>query len=98
MFGSFEPEEERVRYGLTKNIKTFHPVKVAYGEYMNIWRDVRAADGWQDRFGYAFRVGLEAEPIAAKTIGGSRPIHIGAPTVPIGIDGWLLLIDPLVPG
>jgi hypothetical protein len=29
---------------------------------------------------------------------GSRPIHIDAPTVPIGIDGWLLLIDPPVPG
>ena len=55
MFGSFEPEEERVRYGLTKNIETFHPVKVAYGEYMNIWRDVRAADNWHDRFGYAFK-------------------------------------------
>lgn len=55
MFGSFEPEEERVRYGLTKNINTFHPVKVAYGEYVNIWRDVKAADNWRDRFGYAFK-------------------------------------------
>ena len=32
MFGSFEPEEERVRYGLTNNIETLYPVKVAYGE------------------------------------------------------------------
>jgi sterol desaturase/sphingolipid hydroxylase (fatty acid hydroxylase superfamily) len=55
MFGSFEPEDERVRYGLTKNIETFHPVKVAYGEYMNIWRDIRAADSWRDRFRYAFK-------------------------------------------
>ena len=55
MFGSFEPEDERVRYGLTKNIETFHPVKVAYGEFANIWRDVRAADNWRDRFGYAFK-------------------------------------------
>lgn len=54
MFGTFEPEEERVRYGLTKNIETFHPVKVAYGEYLNIWRDVRAADNWRDRIGFTF--------------------------------------------
>ena len=55
MFGSFEPEEERVRYGLTRNIETFHPVKVAYGEYVNIWRDVRAADNWRDRLGFTFK-------------------------------------------
>ncbi len=55
MFGTFEPEAERVRYGLTKNINTFHPVKVAYGEYLNIWRDVRAAESWRDRLGYAFK-------------------------------------------
>ncbi|HMT05477.1 MAG: sterol desaturase family protein [Solirubrobacterales bacterium] len=55
MFGTFEPEEERVRYGLTKNIETFHPVKVAYGEYMNIWRDVKASDNWRDRIGYTFK-------------------------------------------
>ena len=33
LFGSFEPEGERVRYGLTKNIETFNPVKVAYHEW-----------------------------------------------------------------
>ena len=33
LFGSFEPEGERVRYGLTKNIETFNPVRVAFHEY-----------------------------------------------------------------
>ena len=33
LFGSFEPEGERVRYGLTKNITTFNPVRVAFHEY-----------------------------------------------------------------
>ncbi len=55
MFGSFEPEGERVRYGLTTNIETFNPVKVAYGEFANIWRDVKGADSWRHRLNFAFR-------------------------------------------
>ncbi|MBD0323700.1 MAG: sterol desaturase family protein [Aldersonia sp.] len=55
MFGTFEPERERAVYGLTKNIDTFNPVRIAFGEYAAIWRDVRGAQGWRDRFGYLFR-------------------------------------------
>jgi sterol desaturase/sphingolipid hydroxylase (fatty acid hydroxylase superfamily) len=54
MFGTFEGEGERVRYGLTKNLRTFRPVKVAFHEYQAMWRDVRAADNWRDRLGYVF--------------------------------------------
>ena len=49
MFGSFEPETERPVYGLTKNIKTYNPVRVAFHEYAAIGRDVRAARRWSDR-------------------------------------------------
>ena len=42
LFGTY-PESERVRYGLTKNIDTFNPVKVAFGEYGSLVRDLRAA-------------------------------------------------------
>jgi sterol desaturase/sphingolipid hydroxylase (fatty acid hydroxylase superfamily) len=55
MFGSFEPEGERVRYGLTKNIHTFNPFKVFAHEWLAIWRDVRGAENWHDRLGYMFR-------------------------------------------
>lgn len=55
LFGTFEPEGARVRYGLTKNIETHNPVTVAFGEYRNIVRDVRTATDWRDRFGYLFR-------------------------------------------
>ncbi|MEA2346852.1 MAG: hypothetical protein QOG62_639 [Thermoleophilaceae bacterium] len=54
MFGTFEPEEERVRYGLTKNIGTFNPVRAAFHEYIAIWNDVRGATNWHDRMGYMF--------------------------------------------
>ncbi|WP_068272104.1 sterol desaturase family protein [Aldersonia kunmingensis] len=55
MFGTFAPERERAVYGLTKNIDTFNPVRVAFGEYANILRDVRTARRWRDRFGHMFR-------------------------------------------
>jgi sterol desaturase/sphingolipid hydroxylase (fatty acid hydroxylase superfamily) len=55
IFGSFIREEERVRYGLTKNIRTFNPVKVAFGEYGALWRDLRAARGVKDKLQIALR-------------------------------------------
>jgi sterol desaturase/sphingolipid hydroxylase (fatty acid hydroxylase superfamily) len=55
LFGSFAGEAERVRYGLTKNIETHHPVRVAFHEYIAIGRDLRSARGWRQRLGYVFR-------------------------------------------
>jgi sterol desaturase/sphingolipid hydroxylase (fatty acid hydroxylase superfamily) len=55
LFGSFIREEERVRYGLTKNIQTFNPVRVAFGEYGALFRDMRAARGWRTKLAIALR-------------------------------------------
>jgi len=55
LFGTFEPEGERVRYGLTKNINTYNPVRVATHEYGAIWHDVRRAARWRDRWGHLVR-------------------------------------------
>jgi sterol desaturase/sphingolipid hydroxylase (fatty acid hydroxylase superfamily) len=55
MFGTFEPEGERVRYGLTKNIRTFKPWRVAFHEYRAIGQDIRGARNWRERMGYLFR-------------------------------------------
>jgi sterol desaturase/sphingolipid hydroxylase (fatty acid hydroxylase superfamily) len=55
LFGSFQPEGERVRYGLTKNISTYNPVRVAFAEFSAIAHDVRSADRWRDRLGYVVR-------------------------------------------
>jgi sterol desaturase/sphingolipid hydroxylase (fatty acid hydroxylase superfamily) len=54
MFGSFQGEGEPVKYGLTKNLRTFSPPKVAFHEWVAVWRDIRAARNWRERFGYAF--------------------------------------------
>lgn len=54
LFGTFTPEGERPVYGLTKNIDTFNPVRVATHEFVSIWRDLRTARSWRHRFGYVF--------------------------------------------
>jgi sterol desaturase/sphingolipid hydroxylase (fatty acid hydroxylase superfamily) len=54
LLGSFEPERAPVRYGLTKNLETFHPVKIAFHEWADLARDVARAGTWRERLGYAF--------------------------------------------
>jgi len=55
LFRSFEPEGERVVYGLTKQLRTYNPLVVATHEYASIWADVRAARRWRDRWGFVVR-------------------------------------------
>src|ERR1700712_4852708 len=53
LFGTWEPEGERVRYGLTTNIETHNVVRVAFHEYVALWGDIRRARSWKARAGYA---------------------------------------------
>jgi sterol desaturase/sphingolipid hydroxylase (fatty acid hydroxylase superfamily) len=55
LFGSYEPEGERVRYGLTTQLRTFKPVRVAFHEYIAMWHDIRRAPRWRDKLGVVFR-------------------------------------------
>ncbi|SEQ61083.1 Sterol desaturase/sphingolipid hydroxylase, fatty acid hydroxylase superfamily [Streptomyces sp. yr375] len=54
LFGSFASEVDRPVYGLTKNINTFNPIKVATHEYVAIVKDVKAANSWRERTGRVF--------------------------------------------
>jgi sterol desaturase/sphingolipid hydroxylase (fatty acid hydroxylase superfamily) len=54
LFGTFEPEIRRIKYGLTKNIDTFHPMRIAYHEFVDIAHDVRRADGWRNKLRHVF--------------------------------------------
>jgi len=47
LFGTFEPEVERVRYGLVHNVSTFNPVRIAFHEFAAMLRDLRAAKSWR---------------------------------------------------
>ena len=54
MFKTFEPEIRQLQYGLTKNIRTNNPVKMAYGELAQIAKDVAQADNFNERLRYVF--------------------------------------------
>ena len=54
MFGTFEEERERVVYGLTKNIATYNPLRIALHEYVAIARDLRASRSPREVIGYFF--------------------------------------------
>jgi sterol desaturase/sphingolipid hydroxylase (fatty acid hydroxylase superfamily) len=55
LFGTFEPEEEAVDYGLTKNIHTYNPLRIAFHEFASIARDVRGAASLRDAIGFVLR-------------------------------------------
>ncbi len=51
MFGTFEPEDmqNRPKYGLTKNISTYNPFRIAFHEWADIARDLRISRDWSER-------------------------------------------------
>ena len=52
LFGTFEPEAQAVDYGLTKNIHTYNPLRIAFHEWHAMLRDAWNAKTWRGRFGY----------------------------------------------
>ncbi len=65
LFRSFEEERERVGYGLTKDIDTYNPFRIAFHEYAAIGRDLRRAAS----LGEALRL-VFGRPGAAVPTGG----------------------------
>ena len=70
-FGSFEPEQEECVYGLTTNIDTYNPLKIAFHEWIAIWRDLRRS------------VNLRAKLTAVFGNPGAR--HLNSKSSPPGI-------------
>lgn len=54
LFGTFQREEEKVVFGLTKNINTNNPIAINFMEYRNIWKDVKRCKGWRDKIKVIF--------------------------------------------
>ena len=54
LFRTFEPERAAVDYGLTKNLTTFHPIRIAFHEWGAMLRDAWRARSLRDRLGYLF--------------------------------------------
>ena len=56
MFGTLvlEDDAEPCRYGITSNLATFNPLRIAFHEWVAIARDVVRARSWRERFWYVF--------------------------------------------
>ncbi|MFN4298895.1 MAG: sterol desaturase family protein [Thermaurantimonas sp.] len=54
LFGTFVPEDRRPIYGLTKNINTYNPFRIAFHEWAEIVRDVRHAPNLRSAILYLF--------------------------------------------
>lgn len=75
LFGTFEPEDLRDRpiYGLTRNIRTYNPVRIALHEWIDIARDAANAQSWNERWRFIFgRPGWQP----ASTSSSARPSRL----------------------
>ena len=54
MFGTFVEEKQRPTYGLTKPVETYNLLKLQYGGYAEIVRNVRGATSMRERLGFLF--------------------------------------------
>jgi sterol desaturase/sphingolipid hydroxylase (fatty acid hydroxylase superfamily) len=54
LFGTFAAEEERVHYGLTHDIQTFNPLRIAVHEWQAVGRDLARARSLEEAFCYLF--------------------------------------------
>jgi len=80
LFGTFEREDQRVVYGLTKNIDTFNPVRIATHEYADMLRDVARSTGWGERLSYVVRGPGWATRHRTETSVGSPAVAGAEPT------------------
>ncbi len=54
LFGTFQEEEEPVRFGLTTKIETDHPVKMVTHEWEAMYTDIKKSNSWSDGLKYIF--------------------------------------------
>lgn len=54
LFGTFESEAEPCVYGLTRNINTYNPLRIAFHEWADMVRDVGSAHTWRERIQTVF--------------------------------------------
>jgi len=54
LFGTFTEEKQRPTYGLTKPVGTYNLIKLQYGDYATMVRQVREADRLRHKLGYLF--------------------------------------------
>jgi alkylglycerol monooxygenase len=69
MFGTFQAEEERPTYGITKPINSWNPIFANFSHYVEMGKDLKQIPGWGDRIKYLFM----KPGWLPKSMGGYRP-------------------------
>ena len=54
MFGTFQPEEEKPIYGITKPINSWNPVFANISHYVEMSKDMKRIPSWSDKIKYMF--------------------------------------------
>jgi sterol desaturase/sphingolipid hydroxylase (fatty acid hydroxylase superfamily) len=54
MFRTFTPERKKPTYGLTYKVDTYNLLKLEYGGFVDVLRDVRETKGVRNKLGYIF--------------------------------------------
>ena len=68
LFGTFQPEEERPTYGLTKNIASFNPVKIALLTWTELFRKAKSSGSFKNGLLYFLK------PLGWSHDGSSRTV------------------------
>lgn len=55
MFGTFQPEEERPTYGITKPINSWNPIWANVSHYAEMANDIKRIPKWSDKIRYLFK-------------------------------------------
>jgi alkylglycerol monooxygenase len=69
MFGTFQEEEERPTYGITKPINSWNPIFANVSHYVEMGKDIKQIPTWGDRIKYLFM----KPGWLPKSMGGYRP-------------------------
>jgi sterol desaturase/sphingolipid hydroxylase (fatty acid hydroxylase superfamily) len=88
LFGTFEPEGQPVVYGLTTNIDTFDPARIAGHEYAAMLGDVARSTGWVERISHVVRGPGWARGGARRQVGAPDPSPPGKTEEPTASPGY----------
>ena len=54
IFGTFEPENKPVEYGLVNNVNTFSPIKITFMGWEKLFKDIRNSESFKETIGLIF--------------------------------------------
>jgi len=54
IFGTFEPEKAKVKYGLVNNVNTFNPIKITFMGWQSMMLDIKKAKNYKEVFSIIF--------------------------------------------